>query len=152
MNMIDDSLYSDSDTGNNNHHIDNTIEYNEFTSSLINSIFETSKDAVFGTDSKGIIRFANNNCEKLFLISRKRMLGKHYSGILCGKDRQCKAICNCQCPIHRNINQEEQIQEHTLTIGQTNGNEIQVNLGTCYFYQPDENEVCTFFSIKSANN
>ena len=152
MNSVYDSQYFGSELTDTDQIMDEPVEYNEFTSNLINSIFEISEDAVFGTDSKGIIRFANKNCEALFLNSKMHMHGQHYARLLCVNDSQCKTSCGKQCPVYRNINYEEQIQDHSLVVAQTNGNEIQINLGTCYFYQSDENEVCTFFTIKKTDS
>jgi len=116
---------------------------------IINSIFDNSKDAVFGVNAGGNIGYLNKNCSELFGFPENiSITGKHCSDLLCGGDKKCASTCCTQCAINHNMESEQQINDYQLNIKQANGGQLKINVGTCYFYQEDENEVSTYFSLR----
>ena len=114
----------------------------------INAVFENSPFAVFGVDADGRIGYWNERCSELFRLPGKAsIVGKHCSDLLCGGDTRCETRCCTECAINQNIKSEKQINDYQLNIQQADGNEIRVNIATCYFYQNDPAEVSTYFSI-----
>ena len=122
---------------------------NNSVKNIINSIFDNSKDAVFGVDAGGNIGYLNENCSELFGFPENiSITGKHCSDLLCGGDDKCASTCCTQCAINHNMESEQQINDYQLNIKQANGGQLKINVGTCYFYQEDENEVSTYFSLR----
>jgi len=116
---------------------------------MINSIFDKSKDAVFAVDAGGNIGYLNENCSELFGFPENiTITGKHCSDLLCGGDDKCVNTCCTQCAINHNIKSEQQINDYKLSIKQANGGQLKVSVGTCYFYQQDEKEMSTYFSLR----
>jgi len=111
-------------------------------------LFEDSNEAILGVDSNGIIRICNTQCEKLLKSSRHLIYGTHYSKILCSKNNSCKSNCGEQCPISRSINHAELINNHDITLQRSNAEKVEVNIGSYYIYQENENDACTFFSFR----
>ena len=123
-------------------------EYNELTTGIINKIFEDSDEAILGVDSNGLIRICNTQCEKLLKISRHSIYGRHYSYIFCKKTNPCQSSDCIQCPINRSINQAELINNQVLTIEHSNTEKTQINIGSYFIYQEDQDDACTFFSFR----
>ncbi|MCW8936200.1 MAG: PAS domain-containing protein [Gammaproteobacteria bacterium] len=116
---------------------------------IINSIFDNSKDAVFGVDAGGNIGYLNKNCRELFGFPENGSIaGQHCSDLLCGGDDKCASTCCTECAINHNMESEQQINDYELSIKQANGTQLKVNVGTCYFYQKDDKEVSTYFSLR----
>jgi transcriptional regulator with PAS, ATPase and Fis domain len=122
--------------------------YDELTTSIINDLFKDSAEAILGVDSHGIIRICNTQCEKLLKASRHLMYGMHYSYIFCSKNNACKSNDCRQCPISKSINNEELISNKNMTLQRSNSEKIDINIGSYFIYQENENDACTFFSFK----
>jgi len=116
---------------------------------IINSIFDKSKDAVFGVDAGGNIGYLNESCSELFGFPKNSSItGQHCSYLLCGGDDKCVNTCCTHCAISHNIKSEQQIKDYKINIKQANGSQLKVSVGTCYFYQQDQKEVSTYFSLR----
>lgn len=115
----------------------------------INTIFDSSEDAVFGVDAEGNIGYLNQRCNELFGLPQNISIkGKHCSDLLCGGDEMCSKKCCTQCAIQHNIESEQQINDFQINIKQADGTKLMVNVGTCYFYQDDRHETSTYFSLR----
>lgn len=115
----------------------------------IKSIFDNSKDAVFGVNADGNIGYLNKHCNDLLGLPKNiNIKGKHCSDLLCGGEDKCAQQCCTECAINQNIKSELQISEYQMTIKQASGEPLRVSVGTCYFYQYDRNEVSTYFSLR----
>lgn len=115
----------------------------------VHAIFDDSEHAVFGVDAQGHIGYWNQQCEQLFKLPQNTSIkGKHSSDFLCGGDQQCEQDKCGDCAVNRHIQTEEQINDLTLTIAQADGSPLTVNIGTCYFYQQDPLQACTYFSLQ----
>lgn len=127
--------------------------YNEIPiSETVNTIFENSDDVVFGVDATGKVSYWNKHCEDLFGFNHSlKSETKHCSDLLCGDDKKCGENCCDQCAIKANMESELQINDFTLNIKTHDGELVQMNIGTCYFYQSDKNKASTYFSLRKVN-
>jgi PAS domain-containing protein len=121
-------------------------------SGMIEGVFENCGCAVFGVDARGHIGYWNPLFEQLLdLPQNVSIIGKHSSDLLCGGDKLCREN-NCPaCALGKNIRHQEQINDFSLTLSRSDGHPVRVNIGTCYFYQPDDRALSTYFSLDPVN-
>jgi PAS domain-containing protein len=120
---------------------------------MINSVFENCGKPVFGVNAHGHVGYWNLLFEQLLDLPKNvSIIGKHCSDLLCGSDKLCR-LNNCQaCALGRNFLHQRQINEFVLTLSRSNGEDITVSIGSCYFYQNDDSAPSTYFSLRKLNN
>ncbi len=115
----------------------------------LHSVFEKSQFAVFGVNARGKIGYWNHQCAELFQLPQNiSLFGKHSADLICGGDARCTGHCCNECAINQNFESEKQIYDYPMNIQRSDGEEMRVNIATCYVYQEDPSEVSTFFSIR----
>ncbi len=125
----------------------NTANLN--TNEAIRSIFENSPLAVFGVDASGRVGYLNSACNELFRLPHQaHICGLHSSDLLCGGDTKCLHKKCSHCAIQQNIISERQLQEYSLNIQQADGEIVPISITTSYFFQQEDREISTYFSIR----
>lgn len=118
------------------------------------SVFEKSTDAVFGIDTAGTIRFANNSFERLMGYSSQQLCGRSCADVLCGTDLHGRAFCGPHCPIPKTVTGQPAISDFDLVVRRADGDSVLVNIGTSYIsaeMHESNTQIDVFFSLRRVN-
>lgn len=119
-------------------------------------IFESTTDAVFGTDKHMRVRFWNRCCEKLFKIKKNKAIGRSCHELICGKDLQGNNFCNKNCTIakHHDRSRPNRDWDLVLESAEAENESVVVNVGSYYLdsrSNRDDSDICVFHSMRVIN-
>lgn len=114
-------------------------------------VFESTTDAVFGTDKHMRIRFWNQCCERLFRLKKSKAIGKSCYEIICGKDLHGNGFCNKNCTIAKHHDKSKPNRDWDLVLESNENESLVVNVGSYYIDRKgssNDTEICVFHSMR----
>lgn len=120
----------------------------------LEEVFESTTDAVFGTDKHMRVRFWNRRCERLFNINKSKAIGRACHELICGKDFQGNSFCNKNCTIAKHHDKSMPNRDWDLVLESTENESMVVNVGSYYLdsrSNTDDTEICVFHSMRVIN-
>ncbi len=117
-------------------------------------LFEQTRDAVFGIDKQGCVRFWNNACNTLLGYSHEMVTGRQCAGLLCGTDLMERKFCGVNCPVPRQLGRQAPLRDFDLIVKQADGESVMVNIST--YYTPESclsnnHDIRVFLSLRRIN-
>ena len=118
---------------------------------LLESIFDTSTDAVVGVDSQGYIRYWNQRCESLLDSPMNSTASKHCSDLFSNSNCECPGGCKNQCCINQSPDMSSSDRsEFNATLQLNQENPQAVTVGSLFLPQQKTDAASLFFTIRKA--
>lgn len=118
---------------------------------LAKQLFESSSDAVYGTDQSRRINYWNTACSHLFGCSAEEVVGRKCHEVICGDDLSGKTFCGPGCPLRKKHSPNPFCGNYDIVVTDARGKSHWVNIGAYRVppeYRSEAQGVEFFFSLR----